>query len=419
MLFLTLKSYRLRKITLCLSLLSIAISVCLFLGIQIIDKEVKNKFSNAISQTDLIIGSRTSDINLLLYSVFHIGSATNSISNQTYQYIEQHPNVQWSIPISLGDGHKGFHVIGTNPNYFKYYRYKEDKKITFQEGNYEDTLFTVTIGATVAEQLNYKLHQKIELSHGMSEHTIFTHEHKQFTITGILKKTYTPVDQALFTSLNSIEAVHADWHEGVPPDEEEELSMEQIQTMNLETKQITALYVGLKSKMDLLFFQREINTFNKEPLMAILPAQSLNILWQQISYAEKALQGIAFFTYLLSLITVFISVYSALQERRREVAILRALGAKKYSILTLYISESFILTFIGSLIGVFFTYLVLFFAHEFISKALNVSLEFYHFMGTTEWLYLLYFNLIGIVVGMVPAYKAYQYSIHDGLSIKI
>ena len=417
--YLTLKSYRLRKVTVSLLLLSIALSVSLFLGIQIIRKEVKNKFSNAISQTDLIVGSRTGDINLLLYSVFHIGNATNNIKFQTYEYFKNHNFVKWAIPISLGDSHKGFRVIGTNASFFEHYKYNEDKAVFFNKGSYSELLFTVTIGADVAKKLNYSIHQKIKLSHGVSEHSIFDHDDKEFIITGILSKTYTPLDQALFVSLNSIEAIHADWLHGVPPDESEVIPLEQIHKMKLNPKNITAFYLGLNTPTDILLLKRDINTYIKEPLTSIIPATTLNILWQQVGYAESALGAISILTALISFISVFIAIYNSLQERRREISILRALGTNRSHIFALYLTDSFVLTFLGSFLGVVFTYLILLFANESLSKLLNIAFEFKSFLGFSELMYLFYFNLIGILVGVIPAYKAYWYSIHDGLSIKV
>ena len=120
---LAIKSLRFRKLTIGLTILSLAISIVLLLGVDIIRVQAKETFTNTVSDTDLIVGSRSGSVQLLLYSIFHIGNATNNVSWKSYSKIKKHPRVKWSIPISLGDSHKGFRVIGTTEDIFKYYKY--------------------------------------------------------------------------------------------------------------------------------------------------------------------------------------------------------------------------------------------------------------------------------------------------------
>ena len=124
------KSLMNRKATAILTIMTVAISVVLLLGVERIRTQAKDSFANTISGTDLIVGGRSGQVNLLLYSVFRIGNATNNIDWKSYQEFAHHRAVDWAIPISLGDSHKGFRVMGTNHSYFEHYKYGSKQPLT-------------------------------------------------------------------------------------------------------------------------------------------------------------------------------------------------------------------------------------------------------------------------------------------------
>ena len=136
-----------------MTIIAIAVSVTLLLGVERIRAEARNSFANTISGTDLVVGARGGSIQLLLYSVFRIGNATNNISWGSYREFADLPNVAWTIPFSLGDLHRGYRVLGTTPDYFKYYRYGEKRNLRFSNGDVFDDVFDAVLGADVAEKL--------------------------------------------------------------------------------------------------------------------------------------------------------------------------------------------------------------------------------------------------------------------------
>ena len=211
---LALKSVLNRKVTAILTILTVAVSVILLLGVERVRTEAKSSFANTISGTDLIVGGRSGQVNLLLYSVFRIGNATNNIDWKSYQEFSQHKAVKWAIPISLGDSHKGFRVMGTNHSYFENYRYGSKQPLTFQQGKEFNELFDVVIGADVAKKLDYKIGDQIILAHGISDVAFSRHDNLPFKIVGILAPTGTPVDKTVHVSLEAIEAIHVGWESG-------------------------------------------------------------------------------------------------------------------------------------------------------------------------------------------------------------
>ncbi len=256
------QSVRNRKGTALLTILSIAISVTLLLGVERIRTEAKLGFANTISATDLIVGARSSSMQLLLYSVFRIGEPTNNLSWESYTTVASHPQVAWTIPISLGDSHRGYRVMGTNSAYFEHYRYARDRGLVLASGRPLEQLFDVVLGAEVAEALDYNLGETIIVSHGIGVTSFSSHDNAPFTVTGILKKTGTPVDRTVHITLQGVEAMHVDWQQGVPVPGQA-TPTDQLEAMQFQPDQITAFLVGLKTKIATFQVQRQVNEYKR------------------------------------------------------------------------------------------------------------------------------------------------------------
>lgn len=409
---LAVQSLKNRKTTAFLTLIMIALSVILLLGVERIKNQTKDNFSNSISGTDLIVGARSGQVNLLLYSVFHIGNATNNIDWQSVKEINQNRAVAWSIPISLGDSHRGFRVIGTNLDYFKHYKYGQKQALVFKQGAPFDKLFDAVIGSEVAKKLNYEITDKIIIAHGLSDKKFTRHDKHPFTITGILAPTGTPVDKGIYVSLPAIEAIHLGLKSA---------SINQLEKNDanlLEAKQITALFLGLKSRIQVFSLQRAINQYKQEPLMAIIPSMALHELWQMMTLAEQALFIVSSAVVLASLLGMLTHLLTSLNERRREMAILRAVGARPLHIFALFMLEALFLTSMGILIGLCTLFLLTQLAAPYILN--QYGFLFSPVFITAKEMHLLAFiALAGFIIGAIPAFKAYKQSLSDGMTIRI
>lgn len=414
---LALKSILNRKFTTVLTIFSIALSVMLLLGVERLRTESRTNFANTISGTDLIIGARSGSVQLLLYSVFRIGDATNNISWESYQDIAQHKKIKWSIPISLGDSHKGFRVMGTTQDYFKHFKYAQKRPLVLAEGKIFNHVFDAVIGADIAEELKYLIGKDIVLAHGAGKINLVKHENKPFKVVGILKKTGTPVDRTIHVSLAGIEAIHVDWQSGsqIPG---YQLSADKALQQDLTPKTITAFMLGLKSRISTFQVQRFINDYKQEPLLAILPGVALQQLWDLMGVAEKALMTISVFVILVGLIGMITAILTSLNERRREMAILRSMGARPFHIFSLIMGEAMLVTISGILLGLLMLYSLLFFAQPIIENQLGMFIAI-----TSPTQYEL--NLLGIIIlsgliiSLIPGYQAYRNSLADGMTIRI
>ncbi|MFB9137578.1 ABC transporter permease [Vibrio olivae] len=410
------KSVANRKATAMLTILTVAISVVLLMGVERIRTQAKSSFANTISSTDLIVGGRSGQVNLLLYSVFRIGNATNNIDWKSYQEFAQNPAVKWAIPISLGDSHRGFRVMGTNHSYFEHYRYGQKQPLEFTQGHEFNGLFDTVIGSDVAKSLGYHVGSEIIIAHGISDVAFSRHDTLPFKVVGILAPTGTPVDKTVHVSLEAIEAIHVGWesgaHLGNTPD------AKTLRERDFTPNQITAMLLGLKSKIQTFSLQRQINTYPKEPLSAIIPGVALQELWGMMSVAEQALMAVSIFVVVSGLLGMLSSLLTSLQERRREMAILRAMGARPRHVFTLLVLEASVLTSIGIVVGIILLYALLAVAHPLIQHQYGINVAMTS-ITSHEWLLIGCVQLAGMVIGFIPAFRAYRQSLSDGMTIRI
>ncbi|UFH48966.1 ABC transporter permease [Pseudomonas sp. KNUC1026] len=408
-----------RRFTAFLTAFAIALSVCLLLAVERVRTEARASFAATLSGTDLVVGARSGSVNLLLYSVFRIGNATNNIRWDSYQHYAQDPRVKWAIPLSLGDSHRGYRVLGTDHNYFEHYEYGHHQHLALAEGRpFADDPFEVVLGAEVAEALHYHLGDKVVLAHGVSTISLVKHDDKPFTVVGVLKRTGTPVDRTLHISLGGMEAIHIDWQNGVPARGEGRVSAEQARHMDLTPNAITAFLLRLNSKVTTFTLQREINDFRGEPMMAILPGVALQELWSLMGTAEQALFVVSAFVVLTGLIGMLTAILTSLNERRREMAILRSVGARPWHIAGLLVAEASALAVVGIAAGVALLYACIAGAQGYVQAQYGIYLP----LSLPSAYELSLLGLIlgcAVLMGTVPAWRAYRQSLADGLSIHV
>jgi putative ABC transport system permease protein len=417
---LTWRSVRNRRFTVTLTVLSIALSVALLLGVERLRSDARDAFSNTISGTDLIVGARSGPVQLLLYSVFHIGNATNNIGMKSVEAIAQHRAVSWVVPVSLGDSHRGFRVVGTREAFFERYRHGDARSLEMAAGRpfaaYPAGLFEAVVGAEVAARLGYRVGQSITLAHGSGEVSLAEHADKPFAIVGVLARTGTPVDRSVFVSLEAIEAIHLDWQGGAPipglaiaPDE--------VRKFDLAPKQVTAALVGLKTRAAVFQVQRFANEFRGEPLLAILPGASLQELWGLVGVAEQALLAVSGLVVLVGLAGLVAVIVASLGERRRELAILRALGAGPRDVFLLLAGEAVLLTVAGCALGVLLLTGGSMALAPMLLADYGVALSV-AWLSAREWGWLGAVVAAGVVASLVPAWRAYRMSVADGMSVR-
>lgn len=413
-----------RKGSLLLLLLSVITSTCLLLGIDLARQSAKASFSNAVAGTDLIVGAQTSPVSLLLYSVFRIGQATRNVPYAEFERLEQDPRVKSALPIALGDSYQGFAVVGTKEVYFKQFLYGARQNLQFAQGRaFEDysvgkpatVLFEAVLGSEVAKRLKHRVGDKIALSHGMQiQQTEPSHADKPFAVVGILQPTGTPVDQSVHISLAGMEAIHVDWAAGVPVPGAE-IPAEYVTKFNLQPKSVTAVLVGLNNRASVFRMQRELENRPDAALSAILPGVALSSLWQTVGLVERVLLFVAALVAVVSALGLTSVMLVTLGQRRRELAVLRSIGAGPRTVFGLLFLESALVMWVGVALGVLVLALAGAALAPWVQAQFGLQWAGLHELGT-GLLAVVAFASFGSLLGLLPAFQAYRNQLQDGLS---
>ena len=405
-----------RRWTLALTVIAVALAVLLLLGVERVRGAARASFAASVSGTDLVVGARSGPIQLMLLAIFRLGNASANMSWKSYETIAADPGVAWSVPISLGDSHRGFPVVGTTSAYFERFRYGRSIALAFAAGKPFVGVFDAVLGAEVAARLRLQVGDRIILSHGTS---LAGPEHgdKPFTVVGVLERTGTPVDRSVHVSLEGIEAIHLGWQAGMPPPGFA-IPAELVKKFDLSPKSITAALVGLKSRAAVFEAQRRFNGHAEEALSAVMPGIALDELWDTLDAAERALSALAILVVLVSLAGLVAVLLAGLGERRRELAILRSVGAGPRAIVGLVIAEMLIVTFVGAIIGLAGLSLVCVAAGPAIAAYAGLSV-LPVLPSAAEWIALAAVLIVGALAGLLPALRALRYSLADGLTPRL
>lgn len=361
-----------RKVSALLTLLALTVSVSLLFAIEHIRIQAQDNFKRTVSGVDLVVAGRSSQINVLLSSVFRIGANPNTVSWQTFETIKANPQVLWAVPLSLGDSYKGFPVVGTTQSYFEHYKYANKRDLQFAEGRIFASHYEVVVGASVAKSERLTIGSELVISHGSGKVSFTKHNHHPFIVAGILSPTGTPVDKSLHVPLIAIDKMHkpaapvsafagpqneasVDAHDYDQHDDHDlhqhphdELSAKPLLDIPLgtydligEPKNISALLLKTNSPLAILTMQRDLNRYQGEAISAIIPGMALAELWKTIGSVETILQVIAMLVLASSLIGLVTMLLSSMHERRAEILVLRAIGASPWFIAGLIQAEAF------------------------------------------------------------------------------
>lgn len=406
-----------RRASLALAIVAMALSVMLLLGVERLRDEARNGFEQSVSGADLIVGARGSPLQLLLYSVFRLGDASQDMQWASVEKLSAHPAVAWVIPLSLGDSHRGFPVLATTQAYFDHFRTGEQRPLVLRTGRPFQGVFETVLGAEVADALGYQPGDRITLAHGSGESGLTDHADKPFTVVGILARTGTPVDRTVHISLAAMEAIHLDWQGGAPMPGLS-IPAEFVQKFDLRPKTVTAAIVGLKSRAAVFGVQRWVNQNRDEALMAVLPGVALAQLWDMLAQVERVLFAVSALVVAVGLAGLVAVVLASLDQRRRELAILRAVGARPRDILALLMLEGAGLVIAGALLGLVLLTGLIVLAGPVLEARYGLALAA-RLPGGRELFLLGGAIIAGFVASLVPAWRAYRASLADGLTPKI
>lgn len=403
---LALKSLLNRRGSVILTLMAMTVSIFVLLAVEHMRYQTKQNFANTVSGVDLIVGARTGSLNLLLYSVFRIGSPTNNITWESFEDIASKPQVKWAIPIVLGDSHRGYPVMGTTGVYFEFFSYGNQRGLTFEQGHAFNQVFDVVIGSDIARTLGYSMGEKVVLSHGLASTSFSQHDDRPFKVVGILAPTGTPVDQTLHVSLAGIEAIHVGWQQGIKMPAAS-ITTDHIKQLQLQPESITAFMLGLKSRMATFRVQRTINEYGREPLLAILPGVALSELWQMMNVLENTLRLISVLILIAALLGLSAMLLASIRERNHEVQLLRIIGAPPIFLFLLIELEALLIILLSTVLGVSILYACLVTAGNFLASEYGLYIQSNILSGSALHLVLIVI-IANLAAAAIPALTMYK-----------
>ena len=400
------KSLLNRKGSVSLTIIAMSVSIFVLLGVEHIRQQTKENFQSTVSGVDLIVGARTGSLNLLLYSVFRIGAPTNNVGWDSYTHVVSDPLVKWSIPISLGDSHKVYRVVGTTQGYFTHFSYGARKRLEFESGEPFSKIFDVVLGSEVAEKLKYSIGTSVVLAHGLGKTSFSLHEDKPFQVVGILAPTGTPVDQSLQVSLLGMEAIHNN-QRVTQTLRETPININQIEFRQFQPKTITAFMLGLTSKIASFKVQRKINNFSAEPLTAILPGVALSELWQMMKVIENTLRLVSVLILIAALLGLSAMMLASIRERRYEIYLLRVIGAPPIFLFLLIELEALLISMISIAIGTLALLTSLLVTNDLLASSygLNINLDI---ITKSNFTYICTIMITTMIAAAIPSFSAYK-----------
>ena len=395
--------------------ISLMASMVLLLSIERIQQGTEEGFNQCISGVDAIIGPRSSSLELVLYTVFHLGRPTNNITTKTINDVKQRSDISWLVPIALGDSHRGYRVIATEPNYFQHIRYGNNQPLTFSKGAPFTELSEANLGSDVAEKLNYSVGSEIQITHGSIESIGSKHDDFSFTVTGVLNKTGTPIDQAIFLDLKGYELLHLGWKSGKKVFSLEDIDLSSLPPDALNPKTVTAAFVGLKSKLTIFNFSKNIREYTEEAISAVIPGIALSELWSIVGLVDKGFQLLSWIIIAISLIAMVTLIIASLDNRKQEMTIYRANGASPKFLAAMVICESLVIGLVAIIGAIILVTAVTYFATSQLNLALGISPSF-------KWISLDEIKVFGIILlsgvlsSLIPAAMVFRKNLHQALS---
>ncbi|MGR3714799.1 MAG: ABC transporter permease [Shimia sp.] len=422
------RSLKSRRFVACLTVLSIALSVSLILGVERLRDSARASFANSASGIDLIVAPRGNDVQILMATVFGVGSTGAPLSWESYGLVKDLPGVDWAVPLMMGDNHRGFPVMGTTAAYFDHFRHSGGQTLEFAKGTAFSGADSTVIGADVAARFDYDLGTVIVNAHGAGSVSFEMHDDAPFTVSGVLAQTGTAVDRMVFVSTEGFDALHAEYGPAeadpfatansveIEPDhdahDEEHASFENA------PDQINAIFVGLSRRDAILGLQRALSTHQTEALSAVMPNVALLQLWSLTGTAENALRLMSLAVALASVIGMVVMLSAALDSRRREFAILRSVGAAPRTVFSLIVLEALMVTAAGIVLGVALLTLATAVADPILSVRFGFRMGL-NMISSREFLLLLAVFCFGGLASLLPAWRVYRLTLTDGLNARL
>lgn len=400
-----------------LSILLFSLGIGLIVMLLLFNKQLKDNFDKNLAGIDLVVGAKGSPLQLILSSMYHIDAPTGNISIGDAKPLlnPKHPLISSTVPMSLGDSYRGFRIVGTSKDFMSLYNLEVSTGDEWQED------FEVCVGSLAAQRSGLKIGDTFQSTHGLDDNPDLEHEHHtQFKVVGILKKSGTVADQLILTTAPTIWSVHdhsTSDHEDHPAEDSVIVAPKTTNELLLQypDKDITSMLVRFKSRTNIqaLNMLRGIN--ENTNMMAASPAIEINRLYSMVGVGTEAIQGIAVAIAIVSALSIFISLFNSLRDRKYELALMRVTGGSRTDLFSLITLEGVVLALIGAVLGIILGHVGMGLFSNALAQSYKYDFDPFVFLPE-EGIVFGVAILIGIVAAVIPAWQASKTDIHETLS---
>jgi len=425
-----------------LSGLLMTLGIAIISLLLLLNKQLDEQFSRNVKGIDMVLGAKGSPLQLILSSIYHIDSPTGNIPLEEAERLARNPMIKTAIPLAMGDNYRSFRIVGTNEDYVRHYG------ATVAEGQLFKKDLEVTIGARVAEVTGLKLGDTFESTHGLDAEAE-AHKEAVYKVTGVFNRANNVVDQLILTNVSSVWAIHAehgdehgegeghadeDHHEeaekpapkpaaakpaggkmpllavpGPPPAEEEH---HEDGEAHEEHREITSMLIQFRNPLGMML-ARGINDNSK--LLAALPSIEINRLFSLLGVGVETLRGLAIVIMVIAGLSVFVSLYNSLKERRYEMALMLSMGATRTQLFGMLLLEGLVLALIGFVLGLAMSRIGLLLFSARVESDYHYDLTNLAILPQ-EWAVLGVAVAIGILAAALPALGVYRMNISRTLA---
>jgi putative ABC transport system permease protein len=406
------RSLRQHALSSAITVVSVGLAAGLTMAVFAINNQTYEAFTGGQVGFDAVLGARGSQLQLVLNTVFHLEASAGNIPWSMYKQIAANPRVELAIPYAVGDNYKGYRLVGTTPELFTKFRYRSGQGFEVEPGGrfFQADTRDVVVGSYVARQLGLKVGQIINPYHGIQYAESQKHQ-DQFTIVGVLKPTNSPSDRVVWIPIEAVYRMSGHVLRGTGqiyrPTEGEEIPD--------ENKEVSAVMLKFKNAQTGFILDQQINRQGKVATLAWPVAKVMADLFDRIGWVSRILSMVAYLVMVVAAGSILASIYNTMNERRREFAILRALGARRATVFSAIVLEAASITLLGALVGYLVYGGILAAAFVVVRDRTGVVLNAFR-PDPAMWLVPLAMIALGALAGLVPAFKAYRTDVASNLT---
>ncbi|MCC7125701.1 MAG: ABC transporter permease [Acidobacteria bacterium] len=404
------RSLRQHLLSTAITVLSVGLACGLVMAVFAIKNQTYAAFTGGANGFDAVLGARGSQLQLVLNTVFHLETSPGNIPWSMYQAMQQDAGVDLAVPYALGDNYQGYRIVGTTPELFT--RFPGEQGIRMSNGGrvFAADSREAVVGAVVAARTGLRVGQTFHPGHGIAFAEERDHE-DEYTVVGILEATNSPMDRVVWIPIDGVYRMSGHVLRGAGRNFRPEVD----QPIPDEHREVSAVMLKLKDPQAGIYLDQAINRQGTRATLAWPIGRSMADLFEKLGWANRVLELVAYLVVVVAAGTILASLYNTMNERRREFAILRALGARRATVFAAIVLESTAIATLGVLAG-FLCYAAIVSAAYFVVRGqTGVVLDIWR-ADAALWLTPLGMIAIGMLAGVIPALKAYRTDVATNLS---